>query len=57
MISALLVIREKIIKPVLAGAGKTKRGPKPKNLSLVNEHYQNLQAEMFKLFQTLHIAA
>ena len=36
-ISALLVLREQIVKPVLAGAGKTTRGPKPKNISLLDE--------------------
>jgi len=56
MMAALLVIREKIIKPVLAGAGKPKRGPKPKNLSPVNKHYKNLQSEMHSLFLTIGIA-
>lgn len=36
-ISALIVLRDHIIKPVLAGAGKTKRGPKPKDPSLLDE--------------------
>lgn len=36
-ISALVVLREHIIKPVLAGAGKPKRGPKPKNPSFLDE--------------------
>jgi hypothetical protein len=30
-VTALLVLREKVIKPVLAGAGKARRGRKPKN--------------------------
>ncbi len=54
--AALLVIREKIIKPVLAGVGKPRRGPKPKNQPPVNEHYQNIQSEMIKLFHLMGIA-
>ena len=56
-LSALLVLREMVIKPVLAGAGKLNRGPRPKNLSFVDIHYRNLQQEMYNLFQTLKIAA
>lgn len=56
-ITALLVIREKIIKPVVAGAAKPKRGPKLKNQPPINIHYQNLQSEMLKLFHTMGIAA
>jgi hypothetical protein len=55
-ITALLVLREKVIKPVLAGAGKPKPGPKPKDQTLICKHYQNIQFEMRNLFQTLKIA-
>jgi hypothetical protein len=54
--TALLVLREKVIKPVLAGAGKTRRGPKPKYQSQIDLHYANLQNEMHLLFQTIGIA-
>lgn len=56
-LTALLVLRENVIKPVLAGAGKVKCGPKPKYISSVDSHYRNLQQEMYSLFQTLKIAA
>ncbi|MFQ5603577.1 MAG: hypothetical protein ACE5HS_09945 [bacterium] len=56
-IVALLVLRDKIVKPILAGVVKTKPGPKPKNPPLVNKHYQNIQLEMKKLFNSLGIAA
>ncbi len=56
-LTALLVLREKVIKPVLAGAGRPKRGPKPRNLSRIDTHYQVLQHEMHGLFQTIGIAA
>jgi len=56
-IAALLVLREKVIKPVLAGAGKPKRGPKPKHQNAMDVHYQTLQSEMRALFQLIGIAA
>jgi len=56
-LTALLVLREKVVKPVLAGAGKPKRGPKPKNPSRIDTHYRVLQHEMHNLFQTIGIAA
>ena len=56
LMAALLILREKVIKPVLAGAGKPKRGPKPKQLSAVDLIYQNIQMAMYNLFLTLGIA-
>lgn len=56
-IVALLLLREKIIKPVLAGAGKPRPGPKPKNQNPMNQHYQNIHSEMRHLFQAIGIAA
>ena len=55
-ITALLVIRDKVIKPVLSGVCKPKRGSKPKNRSAVDIHYENICGEMEKLFQTIGIA-
>ena len=54
--TALFVLREKVIKPVLAGAGKTRRGRKLKYQSQVDIHYANLQTEMRNLFQTIGLA-
>jgi hypothetical protein len=56
-ITALLTLREKIIKPVLAGAAKPKLGPKPKNQTPIDIHYRNMQQEMRHLFLTMGIAA
>jgi len=39
-VTALLVLRDKVIKPVLAGAGKPKLGRKPKNQSPIDVHYE-----------------
>jgi hypothetical protein len=55
--TALLILREKIIKPVLAGAGKPKPGPKPKNQAPIDKHFQIIQSEMRNLFQVIGIAA
>ncbi len=55
-ITALIAIREKVIKPVLAGVCKPKRGPKPKNQSDIDIHYQNICTEMDKLFRAIGIA-
>jgi hypothetical protein len=54
--SALLILREKVIKPVLAGASKPKRSPKPKHQSPIDVLYQTIQLAMYNLFQTLGIA-
>jgi len=56
-IATLLVLREKVIKPVLAGAGKPRRGPKPRHQSAIDAHYETIQVEMRNLFQTIGIAA
>lgn len=45
-IAALLAITDKVIKPVLAGAGKPRRGRTPKHLSPVAIHYLKLQVEI-----------
>ena len=54
---ALLILREQVIKPVLAGVCRPKRGRPPKNLHPIDHHYQKLQCEMLATLQTLKIAA
>lgn len=56
-ICALLTLREKVIKPLVASAGKLRRGPKPKNYGAIDAHYENLFNEMRRTFATLGIAA
>jgi hypothetical protein len=56
-ITALLVLREKVIRPVLAGASKPKRERKPKEQSLVDDHYETIQQHMHSLFELIGIAA
>jgi hypothetical protein len=57
IMTALLTLREKVIKPVLAGAAKPKRGPKPLWQSDLDIQYAKVQSEMRSLFHILGIAA
>jgi len=54
---ALQILREQVIKPVLAGVCRPKRGRPPKTLHPLDNHYQKLQREMLATLQTLKIAA
>src|SRR3990172_3454753 len=56
-VAGLLVLRDKVIKPVLAGAGKPRRGRPPKLVNAVDAHYEAIQVEMRNLFQVIGIAA
>jgi hypothetical protein len=56
IMAALFALREKIIKPILAGAGKLKRGPKPRGQSELDIQYGKVQTEMRTLFHILGIA-
>ena len=56
-LAALLILREKLIKPVLAGVCRPKRGRPPKNIHPLDLHYQALQREMLSTLQYLKLAA
>lgn len=56
-LAALLILREKVIKPVLAGTGKPKPGRPPKRIHPVDVHDDNLQRELRRTFETLGVAA
>ena len=55
--AALLTLREKVIKPVLAGAAQPQRGRKPLQPSELDIQYVKVQSEMRTLFHILGIAA
>jgi hypothetical protein len=57
IIAAVSVLRDKVIQPLLAGAGKLRCGRKPKNWSPIDEHYRTLCINMQHLFNDLLIAA
>jgi hypothetical protein len=64
-ITALVVLREHVLKPLLAAAPdpsagspvRRKLGRKPKTWSPIDEHYQTLRFTMHALLDDLHLAA
>lgn len=56
-LATVLILREKVLKPVLAGVYRPKRGRPPKSTHVLDIHYQKLQSEMLATLQTLKIAA
>lgn len=55
IMTALVVLREKVIKPVLAGAGKPKQGPRPKQETDIDKQYRLIHGEMRSLFHLLGV--
>lgn len=55
--TAFIVLRDKVLLPLLAHAGKLKHGAKPKNCPEIDFHYDNIQIEMQNIFKCLNIAA
>jgi len=53
--SAYLILREHVIKPLLAGVTRP-RGRPPKVVSPLDQHYINLRQELNQTFQTIGIA-
>ena len=53
---AYLLLREKVIKPLLAGAVRPAGRP-PKVLSPLDQHYINLRGELNRTFETIGLAA
>jgi len=56
-IAALLILRDNVIKPILAGTAKPKVGRKPKTWSPIDEHYETLRKDMQTLFEDLGLVA
>ncbi|MCD6115659.1 hypothetical protein J7K93_01475, partial [bacterium] len=57
MIVAFMVLREKVMLPLLSNACKRKSGPKPKNRVPIDYHYENIKTEMQSIFKHIGIAA
>jgi hypothetical protein len=55
--AGFIVLREKILIPLLAGACNRKPGRKPTNRSQIDIHYENVQSEMQNIFEIIGIAA
>jgi hypothetical protein len=56
-IAALVILREKVLRPILAGVAKTTPQRKPNHRSPIDAHYETIQQDMFTLFEHLRIAA
>jgi len=52
-----VVLRDKVIKPMLAGTAKPKMGRKPKTWSPIDEHYETVRKDMQTLFTDVGLAA
>jgi hypothetical protein len=57
ILAGLLILREKVIKPVLAGICRKKVGKPPKNVQIIDTRYDNLRREMFLLLGELNLVA
>jgi hypothetical protein len=57
VLAGLLILREKVLKPVLAAVRHPKRGRPPKTVARLDVHYQNLRSEMLATLRTLKLAA
>jgi hypothetical protein len=55
--TALLVMREKVIKPLLAPSGLLEPTSTLRNPTPIDAHYEKLRADMRGLFTTLRLAA
>jgi len=53
----MLVLRENVIKPVLAGLGKPRMGRSPNNIHPLDQQYSNLHRGLRQTFETLALAA
>lgn len=53
---AYLVLREKVIKPLLAGVVRNPGRP-PKNISPLDQHYVALREELHRTFDTIGLVA
>lgn len=56
-LAGFIVLRDRVLIPLLAGACNRKPGRKPINRSQIDIHYENIQSEMQNIFETIGIAA
>jgi hypothetical protein len=56
-LTALLVLREKIIRPLLAASRQPQPPLQPLNPTPIDHHYETLRASMRDLFNELGLAA
>jgi hypothetical protein len=56
-ITALAVLRDKVIQPLLAAACQAQPATKPNKMTALDKHYKNIQTAMRDLFAELGVAA
>lgn len=56
-IAALVILREQVLKPLLAGTAQPKMGRKPKTWRPIDAHYETIRKDMHILFAGLGLAA
>jgi hypothetical protein len=56
-LTALLVLREKIIRPLLAASGQPEPPATPAHPTPIDQHYESLRSGMRDLFKELGMAA
>jgi hypothetical protein len=54
---AYMVLRDKVLKPMMAGAGRSRVGQLPQKIHPLDLHYQTLLRELEATFGTLGLAA
>jgi hypothetical protein len=57
VIAALVILRDKVLTPLLAGITTSRRGRKPKTWSALDEHYEAVRQDMRVLLDDLGLAA
>jgi hypothetical protein len=57
VLAGLLILREKVLKPILAGIHRPRRGRPPATVAPLDVHYDNLRKEMLNTLRTLKLAA
>ena len=57
VLCAYVLLREQVIKPVLAGLAHEQLPPSPTKLAPIDQHYLTLRAEFQRTCQTLGLAA
>jgi len=56
-LTAVLVLRDKVIRPLLAASNQPEPAAKPAHPTPIDQHYESLRAGMRDLFKELGIAA
>ena len=54
--AALVVLRDKVIKPLLANRGRLRAGSKPRNRGPLDDLYEGVQRKMQEVFKAMKLA-